>query len=139
MAQTALAQGEAGMYVNATWVVDEIACKYPEAVENIGAFVLPLYEDTENYTDSSLPGAIGITTACKDVEAAKRAVDFISSSKAQQIYADAQPGLSLIHIYYSPQVWASDNTDAVDRDVDKRQVPSKPSACATACSPAPKI
>lgn len=95
MAQTALAQGEAGMYVNATWVVDEIASKYPEAVENIGAFVLPLYEDTENYTDSSLPGAIGITTACKDVEAAKRAVDFISSSKAQQIYADAQPGIYL--------------------------------------------
>ena len=83
------------MYVNATWVVDEIASKYPEAVENIGAFVLPLYEDTENYTDSSLPGAIGITTACKDVEAAKRAVDFISSSKAQQIYADAQPGIYL--------------------------------------------
>ena len=57
--------------------------------------VLPLYEDTENYTDSSLPGAIGITTAGKDVEVAKRAVDFISSSKAQQIYADAQPGIYL--------------------------------------------
>ncbi|MFR1357796.1 MAG: ABC transporter permease subunit [Ruthenibacterium lactatiformans] len=42
-----------------------------------------------------MPGAIGITTACKDVEAAKRAVDFISSSKAQQIYADAQPGIYL--------------------------------------------
>ena len=29
------------------------------------------------------------------MEAAKRAVDFISSSKAQQIYADAQPGIYL--------------------------------------------
>ncbi len=95
MAQTALAQGDAAMYVNATWVVDEIASKYPEAVEDIGAFVLPLYDDAENYTDSSLPGALGITTACKDVESAKKAIDFISSSKAQQIYADAQPGIYL--------------------------------------------
>ena len=95
MAQTALAKGEAAMYINATWVVDEIASKYPDAVEGIGAFPLPLYEDKENYTDSSLPGAIGITTACKDVDTAKLAIDFISSAKAQQIYADAQPGIYL--------------------------------------------
>lgn len=95
MAQTALAEGEAGMYVNDTGVIDEIASKYPDLVENIGAFPLPLYDEAENYTDSSLPAALGITTACKDVEAAKRAIDFISSSEAQQIYADAQPGIYL--------------------------------------------
>ena len=95
MAQTALAKGDAGMYVNATWVIDEITSKYPNAVADIGAFPLPLYDDAENYTDSSLPGAIGITTSCKNVEAAKKAIDFISSSKGQQIYASAQPGIYL--------------------------------------------
>ena len=65
MAQTALAEGEAGMYVNDTGVIDEIASKYPDLVENIGAFPLPLYDEAANYTDSSLPGALGITTACQ--------------------------------------------------------------------------
>ena len=48
MAQTALAEGEAGMYVNDTGVIDEIASKYPDLVENIGAFPLPLYDEAEN-------------------------------------------------------------------------------------------
>ncbi|MEK4237313.1 MULTISPECIES: ABC transporter substrate-binding protein [Paenibacillus] len=93
MAQTALAQGDAGMYVNATWVIDEISSKYPDAVQDIGAFALPLYNESENFTDSSLPASLHITTSAKDVDTAKKVIDFISSTKGQQIYADAQTGI----------------------------------------------
>ena len=44
MAQTALAEGTAGMYRNGTWPTDEIALKYPESADKIGLFTLPLYE-----------------------------------------------------------------------------------------------
>lgn len=95
MAQTALANGDAAMYINPSNVLDEIANKYPDAVDRIGGFALPLYEDSQNYTCLSLPGALGVTSSCKDVEAAKKAIDFISSSKAQQIYADGAAGVYL--------------------------------------------
>ncbi len=94
MAQTALAEGTAGMYLNGTWVYDEIASKYPEAADQIGSFVLPLY-DGVNYTCSSMPGAVGITEACKDTEAGQKALNFLASAEAQQIYATAQPGIYL--------------------------------------------
>ena len=35
MAQTALAEGTAGMYCNGTWVYDEIASKYPESADKL--------------------------------------------------------------------------------------------------------
>lgn len=94
MAQTALAEGTAGMYINGTWVYDEIASKYPEAASQISSFVLPLY-DSVNYTCSSMPAAVGMTTACKDKELGEKALTFLASSKAQQIYATAQPGIYL--------------------------------------------
>lgn len=94
MAQTALAEGTAGMYVNGTWVYDEIISKYPEAADQIGSFVLPLY-DGVNYTCSSMPGAIGMTEACKNTEVGQKALTFLASAEAQQIYATAQPGIYL--------------------------------------------
>lgn len=94
MAQTALAEGTAGMYINGTWVYDEIASKYPEAADQIGSFVLPLY-DGVNYTCSSMPSAVGMTEACKDKELGQKALSFLASAEAQQIYASAQPGIYL--------------------------------------------
>jgi raffinose/stachyose/melibiose transport system substrate-binding protein len=94
MAQTALAEGTAGMHVNGTWIYDEIASKYPEAADQIGSFVLPLSGGT-NYTCSSMPGAIGMTEACSDTEAGQKALNFLASKEAQQIYASAQPGIYL--------------------------------------------
>jgi raffinose/stachyose/melibiose transport system substrate-binding protein len=94
MAQTALAEGTAGMHVNGTWIYDEIASKYPEAADQIGSFVLPLSDGT-NYTCSSMPGAIGMTEACSNTEAGQKALNFLASKEAQQIYANAQPGIYL--------------------------------------------
>lgn len=94
MAQTALAEGTAGMHVNGTWIYDEIASKYPEAADQIGSFVLPLFDGT-NYTCSSMPGALGMTEACSNTEAGQKALNFLASKEAQQIYASAQPGIYL--------------------------------------------
>lgn len=91
MCQTALAEGTAAMHINGTWFYDEVISKYPEAGEHIGSFVLPLYD--ENYVISSIPRSIGMTEACEDQELGQKALNFIASSTAQQIYADAQPGI----------------------------------------------
>ena len=93
MAQTALAEGTAGMYCNGTWVYDEIASKYPESADKIGSFILPLYK--KNYTCSSMPGSVVMTSACKDQELGEKVLNFLASSTAQQIYATAQPGIYL--------------------------------------------
>lgn len=93
MAQTAVAEGTAAMHVNGTWFYDEIAGKYPEAADNIGSFILPLFE--KNYTCSSMPGSIVMTEACKDKELGEKVLNFLASSTAQQIYASAQPGIYL--------------------------------------------
>lgn len=93
MAQTALAEGTAGMYANGTWVYDEIAGKYPEAADNIGSFILPLFE--KNYTCSSMPGSVVMTEACADKELGEKVLNFLASSTAQKVYAEAQPGIYL--------------------------------------------
>jgi raffinose/stachyose/melibiose transport system substrate-binding protein len=42
-----------------------------------------------------MPGAIGMTEACKNTEVGQKALTFLASAEAQQIYATAQPGIYL--------------------------------------------
>lgn len=94
MAQTAVAEGTAAMHFNATFFYDEIAEKYPddpEVTDNIGSFVMPLLGNETVLSGS--PRAIGMTVACEDRELGEKALNFIASSEAQQIYSDAQPGV----------------------------------------------
>lgn len=91
--QQAVAEGSAAMHVNGTWYVDEIGKKYPDKVNDIGGFPFPL--EGNDYVNIFPPGSLSITTGCKDVELAKKAIDFIASAEGQQIFADAQPGLYL--------------------------------------------
>jgi raffinose/stachyose/melibiose transport system substrate-binding protein len=91
-AQAALANGKAAMYPLGTWVMDQIVSKYPDKVNDIGAFALPT-ESGKGLVNRWIPYCLSVTTKCSDVEAGKKAVNFIASSKAQQIYADAQPGI----------------------------------------------
>lgn len=92
-AQKAVAEGSAAMHINGTWFIDEIAGKYPENLEDLGAFAIPAFDEEYNYVNVFLPSSIGVTTNCEDIELAKKAIDYITSAEAQQIYADAQPGL----------------------------------------------
>lgn len=93
-AQQAIVEGTAAMYINGTWFTDNIASKYPDDLDNIGAFVRPC-RSGETYVDQFTAYTLAVTTGAEDVELAKKAVDYIASSEAQQIYADAQPGVYL--------------------------------------------
>lgn len=93
MAQTALANGECAFYACANTVVSEIASKYPDKVEDIGGNVIPLFDEDHNYLDVSFPTVLSVTSAAKNPELAKKALDFMCSKEGMQIYADAQPGI----------------------------------------------
>lgn len=111
-AQQALVNGKAAMYPLGTWVIDEIRQKYPDQLDDIGAFPLPT-PSGKGYVQMFDPFTISVTTSSSDVEGAKKALDFIESSKAQQIYADAQPG-----IYLNKNVTVS-NLPQADQDLKK--------------------
>lgn len=93
-AQQAVVDGTAAMFINGTWFTDNIASKFPDNLEDMGVFLLPC-ENGEAYVDMYVPYTLCVTTQAGDTELAKKAVDFIASEKAQQIYADAQPGIYL--------------------------------------------
>lgn len=93
-AQEAIVNKTAAMFINGTWFTDNISAKFPEEIENIGVFILPA-EKGESYVDMYVPYTLCVTTGAKDEEAAKKAVEWITSTEAQQIYADAQPGIYL--------------------------------------------
>lgn len=93
-AHQALADGTCAMYINGTWCADNIEQKFPDKADNIGAFAMPT-PSGENYINMFTPYSLALTTQCEDVETGKKAINFLASSEAQQIYADAQPGLYL--------------------------------------------
>lgn len=93
-AQKALVDGTAAMHICGNWVISLINTKYPDEVDGIGAFPEPM-PNGDNYVNMSLPTSISITTNCKDIDLGKKALDYIVSKEAQQIYVDAQPGLYL--------------------------------------------
>lgn len=92
--QDALANGECAFYPMGSWVADNIQSKYPEKETEISAFMMPT-ESGENWVSLHMPYTLAVTTSCKDVELGKKVVDWIASSEAQQVYADAQAGLYL--------------------------------------------
>jgi raffinose/stachyose/melibiose transport system substrate-binding protein len=93
-AHQALANGECAMYINGTWCADNINKKFPDKIDDIGAFAIPT-SDGDNYINMFTPYSLALTTNCKDPELGKKVLNFIASQKAQQIYADAQPGVYL--------------------------------------------
>lgn len=93
-AHQALAEGSCAMYINGTWCADNILQKFPDQADDIGAFAMPT-PSGDNYINMFTPYSLALTTQCKDVELGKKVINFIASAEAQQVYADAQPGLYL--------------------------------------------
>lgn len=93
-AHQALANGDCAMYINGTWCADNINQKFPDKINDIGAFALPA-PSGDNYINMFTPYSLALTTNCKNAELGKKALNYIASSEAQQIYADAQPGVYL--------------------------------------------
>jgi raffinose/stachyose/melibiose transport system substrate-binding protein len=82
------------MYINGTWCADNINKKFPDKIDDIGAFAIPTTSG-DNYINMFTPYSLALTTSCKDPELGKKVLNFIASKEAQQIYADAQPGVYL--------------------------------------------
>ncbi|RKD31584.1 ABC transporter substrate-binding protein [Lacrimispora algidixylanolytica] len=93
-AHQALANGECAMYINGTWCADNINKKFPDKIDDIGAFAIPTTSG-DNYINMFTPYSLALTTNCKDPELGKKVLNYIASKEAQQIYADAQPGVYL--------------------------------------------
>lgn len=93
MAQTALANGDCAFYGCANTVVSEIASKYPEKINEIGGTIVPLFDTGENQLCIASPTVLSVTTASENPELAQKAVDFMCSAEAQEIYANAQSGV----------------------------------------------
>lgn len=93
-AHQALVDGKCAMYINGTWCADNITSKFPDQADNIGAFAIPT-DSGDNYINMFTPYTLALTTSCKYVELGKKVMNYLASSEAQQIYADAQPGLYL--------------------------------------------
>ncbi|WP_313076310.1 ABC transporter substrate-binding protein [Lacrimispora sp.] len=93
-AHQALANGECAMYINGTWCADNINKKFPDKIDDIGAFAIPTTSG-DNYINMFTPYSLALTTNCKNPELGKKVLNYIASKEAQQIYADAQPGVYL--------------------------------------------
>lgn len=100
--QEALAKGEAAMIFQGSWVVDEIANKWPEAVDDLGAFALP-FED-EGYSSVFMPFPFLMTRGNRNPEKAQELVAYLASDEIQGMFAAAQPGL-WAHKKASPEVF----------------------------------
>lgn len=91
MQQKALAKGEVAMIFQGTWVIDEINGKYPEDVNNIGAFAIPF--DGTDKSSQFVPFSFFMTAGNKNPELGQKVIEYLTSTETQQIFATAQPGL----------------------------------------------
>lgn len=91
----AIAHGDAAMYNMTTHTITNIEGNYPDLKDSFDVFITPSGIDGEHDLALYVPYALGVTTCAKNQELALKALNFICSSEAQQIYADAQPGVYL--------------------------------------------
>ena len=91
MAQQALANGDAAMYPMATWVLGDIATKFPDKINDIGGFAIPF--DGNDHASAWAPFGLMLNTTTKNKDAALKVINFMGSTKAAEVFAKAQPGI----------------------------------------------
>lgn len=89
--QKALAEGSAAMVINATWMLDEITKKYPNNLNDIGAFTVPF--DGDDVVGAWMPNGLFAFKESKNLEAAKEFINYFESVDTQNLYYSAQPGI----------------------------------------------
>lgn len=95
MAQQALANGDAAMYPMATWIVAEIDKKFPEKLEDIGAFPIPFDNADEKLIHQSVQKTLLATDKNKDVERIKEVFNYIATKEVQMEYFKNEPAIPL--------------------------------------------
>lgn len=94
-AQTALANGEAAMYINLSNTLDEISKKYPDKVADLGMFAFPFKGNGEDIV--GVTGTSGIyAIKGKNEEAAMRFINYFQSIPIQNKFFGAQGGIPAI-------------------------------------------
>ncbi|MBB1482385.1 carbohydrate ABC transporter substrate-binding protein [Tessaracoccus sp. MC1865] len=91
--QKAVVDGEAGMLINGTWVIGEMAALSETAKDDIGFFPIP---SEEGQTMLGVSGADGlhIAKSSTNIEAAKEFLRYLASAEVAQKFMDAAPGIS---------------------------------------------
>jgi len=84
-AQKALALGEAAMYPMGSWVMSPIAEKFPEQVNDIGAFGFP-DDDGDVWIDVLGTGGVYINNSSKNIDATKKWVSFYTTPEGASEY-----------------------------------------------------
>lgn len=93
--QKAIANGDAGMYVMASWVMSDISSKFPDQVNDIGTFALPYYGDGKDVLSTWSPfGVFAIKGEKQD--AAQRFINYFESIPVQDKYFSAEGGIPTI-------------------------------------------
>lgn len=92
--QQALVEGKTAIVCNATWIMDEIAKKYPDNINEIRGFA-PVF-DGEDPVGAWTPNAVYGLSTSKNADAVKAFLDYFGSPETQKIYFDAQPGIPVV-------------------------------------------
>ncbi|WP_338551323.1 ABC transporter substrate-binding protein [Paenibacillus sp. KS-LC4] len=93
-AQKALATGEVGMFYMATWVMSDIAKKFPDQVNDIGAFMMPM-EDGKSHLALFNPNSIYIVKG-ENQDAAQKFMNYFESIETQNIFFSNEGGIPAI-------------------------------------------
>lgn len=94
-AQKALSEGEAGMYLMATWVMNEIVTKYPEGVNDIGAFIMPYKGEGKDLAALWQPWSMYVVKGPKQ-DAVQEFVNWFEQPEIQDIFFSNQGGIPAI-------------------------------------------
>lgn len=94
-AEQALATGTAGMYHMSTWMMDDIVKKFPENVDDIGFFIMPLEGNEKDIAPIFAPQGMYVVKG-PNQEAAQRFVNYFESIDTQNLYFGNEGGIPLI-------------------------------------------
>lgn len=96
-AQQALLDGEAAMYIHATWITNELEklTSDVEELDNLGFFPIPMNDETK-VSAFITPNGFYVPKKAKHKDLAKKIVMELSGKTAAEAYFNAKPGIPFI-------------------------------------------
>ncbi|MGF7047900.1 raffinose/stachyose/melibiose transport system substrate-binding protein [Paenibacillus sp. DS2015] len=94
-AQKALSSGEAGMYLMASWVMNEIVAKYPEGANDIGTFIMPYKGNGQDLAAIWAPKSMYIVKG-ENQDNAQKFVNWFEQPSVQDTFFSNQGGIPTI-------------------------------------------
>ncbi|MFD0696604.1 extracellular solute-binding protein [Paenibacillus sp. GCM10027628] len=94
-AEKALATGTAGMFHMGTWMMSDIATKFPDNLNDIGSFIMPFDGNDSDILPVFAPYGFFVPKG-KNQEAAQRFVNYFESIETQNLYFANEGGIPAI-------------------------------------------